>query len=109
MLSRRSGSERFRTKNISQSDRAMALPSSSAQHALELLGSRLRELRVSAGLSGRDLGRLTGWHSSKVSKIEYGRQAPTAAELQAWCLHCGAEMLASELTASLHAVEGMFL
>jgi transcriptional regulator with XRE-family HTH domain len=87
----------------------MALPSSSAQHALELLGSRLRELRVSAGLSGRDLGRLTGWHSSKISKIEYGRQAPSVSDVHAWCLHCGAERLASELTASLHAVEGMFL
>lgn len=87
----------------------MVLPSSSAQHALELLGSRLRELRVTAGLSGRELGRLTGWHSSKVSKIEHGRQTPSVTDIQAWCEHCRADRHVGELTASLHAVEGMFL
>ncbi len=87
----------------------MALPSSSAQDALEILGSRLRELRVSAGLSGRELARLASWHSSKVSKVEYGRQTPSVSDIQTWCLHCRAEKAAAELTASLHAVEGMFL
>lgn len=87
----------------------MVFASSSAQHALELLGSQLRELRLVAGLSGRELGRLTGWHSSKISKIEHGRQAPTAADLQAWCAHCRADNRVEELIASLHAVEGMFL
>jgi len=57
----------------------MPSPSSSARQALEALGGQLRELRLDAGLTGRDLGRLAGWHSSKVSKIEYGggRHRPT--------------------------------
>jgi helix-turn-helix protein len=47
----------------------MPSPSSSARQALEALGGQLRELRLEAGLTGRDLGRLAGWHSSKVSKL----------------------------------------
>lgn len=55
--------------------------SSSARAALEALGQRLREIRIDAGLTGRDLARLAGWHSSKVSKIEYARQVPTVDSL----------------------------
>jgi transcriptional regulator with XRE-family HTH domain len=45
----------------------MPSSSSSVQQAKQALGDRLRELRLSAGLTGRDLGRLAGWHSSKIS------------------------------------------
>ncbi|WP_329092394.1 helix-turn-helix transcriptional regulator [Streptosporangium sp. NBC_01469] len=55
----------------------MRSSSSSAHKALEALGVKLRGIRLDAGLSGRALGHLTGWHSSKVSKIEHGRQTPT--------------------------------
>jgi transcriptional regulator with XRE-family HTH domain len=84
-------------------------PSSSARQALEALGVRLREIRLDAGLSGRDLGRLTGWHSSKVSKIEYGKQTPSVEDIQTWCKQCNAADEAPDLTASLRAMEGMFI
>ena len=87
----------------------MGLSSSSAQQALEALGLRLREIRIDAKLTGRDLGRCAGWHSSKVSRIEHGKQAPSIEDINAWCEHCGVLAEASDLIASLRAVEGMFV
>lgn len=87
----------------------MPSPSSSAEHALRDIGIRLREIRTDARLTGRSLGRLTGWHSSKVSKIEHGRQTPSAHDIQTWCEHCGVVDKAPDLIASLRAVEGMFV
>jgi transcriptional regulator with XRE-family HTH domain len=84
-------------------------PSSSAQQALEALGARLRDIRTDARLTGRDLGRLTGWHSSKVSRIEHAKQTPSAEDIQAWCQHCDAVDQAPDLIASLRAAEGMFI
>jgi transcriptional regulator with XRE-family HTH domain len=85
------------------------LPSSSAQQALEALGTRLREIRQDARLSGRDLARLAGWHSSKISKIEHGKQAPTDDDIRAWCQHGNSVDQAADLIASLRAVEGMWV
>jgi transcriptional regulator with XRE-family HTH domain len=87
----------------------MQSPSSSAQQALEVLGDRLREIRLDARLTGRDLGRLTGWHSSKISKIEHGRQVPSTDDIRAWCQQCGATEQAPDLIASLHLAEGMWV
>lgn len=87
----------------------MPSPSSSAQEALIALGSRLREIRLHAELSGRDLAQLAGWHSSKVSKIEHGRQTPSAADIRIWCTGCSATDQAADLIASLRAAEGMFV
>ncbi len=87
----------------------MGSPSSSARQALEALGGRVRGLGLDAALTGRDLGRLAGWHSSKVSKIEYGRQTPTSDDIEAWCKHCGHPDAADDLVASLRAVKGMFV
>jgi transcriptional regulator with XRE-family HTH domain len=89
--------------------RLVASPSSSAQQALEALGSRLREIRLDAGLTGVGLGRLAGWHSSKVSRIEHAKQTPTAEDITAWCKHCQVVDRAAELIASLRAAEGMFV
>lgn len=87
----------------------MASPSSSAQQALEALGAQLREIRMDAGLTGRDLGRLAGWHSSKVSRIEHARQTPSADDITAWCKHCEVPRRAPDLIAALRAAEGMFV
>ncbi|MDG4794459.1 helix-turn-helix transcriptional regulator [Micromonospora sp. WMMD1082] len=87
----------------------MPSPSSSAQQALEALGVRLREIRTDAGLTGRDLGRLAGWHSSKVSRIEHAKQTPSPDDIDAWCRHCRAVDQAADLTASLRIAEGMFV
>jgi transcriptional regulator with XRE-family HTH domain len=72
------------------------------------MGFRLRELRTDAHLSGRDLGRLAGWHSSKVSKIEYGKQVPTEDDILAWCLHCGITDQAPDLIESLRTIDEMY-
>jgi transcriptional regulator with XRE-family HTH domain len=87
----------------------MPSPSSSAQQALQALAGRLHEIRIDARLTGRDLARLAGWHSSKVSKIEHGTQTPSAGDVRTWCEHCGAEGEIVDLVASLRAVEGMFV
>ncbi|GGT02362.1 transcriptional regulator [Planobispora rosea] len=87
----------------------MRSSSSSAHQALQALGQRLREIRIDAELSGRDLARRVGWHSSKISKIEYGKQTPTIADIRAWCEQCGAGEQIADLVASLRAVEGMFV
>lgn len=84
-------------------------PASSAQRARDALGQRLREIRNDAGLTGRDLGRLAGWHSSKVSRIEHGSQSPSIDDIRVWCRHCGAQDQTEDLLASLRTVEGMWV
>ncbi len=54
------------------------------------LAERLRALRDHAGLSGKDLAEAVSWHPSKVSKIENGKQMPTAGDLGVWARACGA-------------------
>lgn len=87
----------------------MSSPVSSADHARRALGQRLAEIRTEAGLTGRDLGRRAGWHPSKVSKIEHGKQIPSVTDVRVWCDHCGAEEQTADLLASLHAIEGMWV
>ena len=55
------------------------------------LGTRLRALRAQAGLSGKDLADANGWAQSKVSRIENGKQVPSADDIDAWCRACGAD------------------
>jgi transcriptional regulator with XRE-family HTH domain len=45
---------------------------------------QLRTLRERAGLSGKEFAVGMGWHNSKVSKIETGKQTPTDGELISW-------------------------
>jgi transcriptional regulator with XRE-family HTH domain len=60
----------------------------------EGLGTRLRALRVQAGLSGKDLADANGWAQSKVSRIENGKQIPSAEDINAWCRACSADTTA---------------
>lgn len=87
----------------------MRVGSSSAQNALSTLGARLRELRQDAGLSGRDLAQLAGWHPSKISKIEHGKQTPMVNDIMTWCAHCNADDQKADLIAAVRAVEGMYI
>jgi len=82
---------------------------SSFQRAREALGIRLRELRRDARLTGRQLAERNGWHPSKVSKIEGGKQTPTEADLEAWASTCGQSDLAPELIASLRTLESHYV
>lgn len=54
------------------------------QTAREALGARLRELRTEAGVEGKDLAAKLGWQPSKVSRLQNGKQTPSAADLTAW-------------------------
>ncbi|MFI1970326.1 transcriptional regulator [Streptomyces cinnamoneus] len=83
--------------------------SSSAQQARQVLADRLRELVKDAGLDGKDLAALCGWHPSKVSRISTAKTQPSADDIRAWCRACGAEDQADDLIASLRAVEGTWL
>jgi transcriptional regulator with XRE-family HTH domain len=58
----------------------------STQRARKALTDRLRQLRLTTGDTGAEFAdRLgEGWRQPKVSKIETGRQLPTAAEVRAW-------------------------
>jgi transcriptional regulator with XRE-family HTH domain len=77
--------------------------------AREAFGQRLRDIRRDAGLTGRDLANLAGWHSSKVSKIEYGKQTPADDDIRTWCGHTGADDQIRDLIATLRNIEAAYL
>lgn len=79
-----------------------------AQQAKEALGSRLREMRLSAGLTGRRLAELTGLHFTKISRIEHGGQGLSDADIRAWCTACGTEEQIADVIAQARAVESMY-
>ncbi|MFD7003359.1 helix-turn-helix domain-containing protein [Streptomyces mirabilis] len=67
------------------------------QSSREALGARLRELRTSAGVEGKDLAAKLGWQASKVSRIQNGKQTPTAADIAAWSQGVGRPDAEAEL------------
>ncbi|MFI1933843.1 helix-turn-helix domain-containing protein [Streptomyces sp. NPDC020330] len=83
--------------------------SSSVQQARQLLANRLRELAKDAGLDGKDLAALCGWHPSKVSRIATAKTQPSEDDIRAWCAACDAEDQTADLIASLRAVEDMWV
>jgi len=87
----------------------MQASSSSAQQARQILADRLRELRLDAGLTARELAMRAGWERTKVSKIEHATRPPSADAIRVWCRVCGAEDQAPDLVASLRAAEGMWV
>ena len=50
-----------------------------------------------------------GRHSSKISRVEHGTATPSAADIRAWCGHCGAKSQTDDLIASMRAIEGMWI
>jgi transcriptional regulator with XRE-family HTH domain len=75
------------------------------QQQREDVGLRLRELRRDARMTGRQLAERAGWHPSKVSKIEAGRQTPTDADVEAWTAAIGRPELTGEFIALLRTLE----
>ncbi|MEU3507974.1 helix-turn-helix transcriptional regulator [Streptomyces longwoodensis] len=67
------------------------------QSAREALGARLRELRAEAGVDGKDLAEAVGWHPSKVSRLQLGKQTPTRDDLTAWAHAIGRPDAVEEL------------
>ncbi|WP_433574205.1 helix-turn-helix domain-containing protein [Nocardia brasiliensis] len=78
------------------------------EQARVVLGTRLRDLRKAAGLSGVQLARRAGWVSSKVSKIERGQQTPSADDLAVWCEVTAAPLVLSDLLATVTNIESMW-
>jgi transcriptional regulator with XRE-family HTH domain len=80
----------------------------SADQARASLGVRLRDVRRDAGLTSTELAGRCGWLSSKVSKIEHGRQTPSEDDLRAWCEHCRALGELPDLIAAVRSIETQF-
>jgi len=78
------------------------------QKAREALGLRLRELRVESPggrLTGTHMAQRLGWPQSKISKLENGRQTPTAEDLRAWADTTGHPEVYEELHGRLRGFE----
>jgi transcriptional regulator with XRE-family HTH domain len=79
------------------------------KQARQALGTRLREIRADANLTGRELAARCQWHFTKISKLEHGAQAPSEHDIQAWCRVCGAEEHIPDLIATVRAIESMYI
>ncbi|NBM19590.1 helix-turn-helix transcriptional regulator [Streptomyces sp. GC420] len=84
-------------------------PTSSAQEARAALAARLRELRLDAGITGKELARLAGWSVAKSSRIENAVTAPADADIRDWCAACGAHDQADDLIAANRQADSMYL
>lgn len=60
-------------------------------------------------MSGRLLAAETDQHFTRVSKIENGVQAPTEADILAWCRACNAEEQVPDLIATARSVESAYM
>ncbi|WKK21541.1 helix-turn-helix transcriptional regulator [Streptomyces olivoreticuli] len=86
-----------------------ASPSSSVQEARKSIAERLREIRLDAGLTGRELALRCGWHPAKSSRIENVKTLPSDADLRAWCLACGVKDQAADLIAASRTASSMYM
>jgi transcriptional regulator with XRE-family HTH domain len=84
------------------------MPNGNERQAREAFGRRLREIRLDAGLSGRQLAEATGFHFTKISRVEHGGQSLSDADIRAWCAACGADTQAPDLIAQMRAVDALY-
>jgi len=84
-------------------------PNSAARKAQEALGLRLRGLRKDAGFTGRALAEATGWHFTRISKIENAIQTPSDLDIRTWCAACDAEEQAADLIAQARTIQSMYM
>ncbi len=87
----------------------MPVRSATAQHALDVLAARLRDIRKDAELTARQVAQAAGWHESKCSRIEHARTIPSPADIRAWCTICGVPDQAADLTATLRSIDSMYV
>ncbi|MFJ6697503.1 helix-turn-helix domain-containing protein [Streptomyces sp. NPDC091272] len=84
--------------------------STEAQGQREALGARLRGFRKDAGFSsGRAFAAVTGWHESKVSRIEHGRQKPSDDDLRVWCEATGQADQFEDLIGALRHIDELWM
>ena len=86
-----------------------ASPSSSAQAAREALAAQLREVRLDAGITKRELAVRCGWSEAKSSRIENARTAPSDQDIRSWCRACPADERAPDLVAANRQVDAMYV
>ncbi|MGH3611266.1 MAG: helix-turn-helix domain-containing protein [Pseudonocardia sp.] len=79
------------------------------KQARQALGTRLREIRTEANLTGRALAELCHWHFTKISKIEHGTQPPSESDITTWCRVCDAGGQIPDLIATVRAIESMYV
>lgn len=84
------------------------MPAGKEQQAREAFGHRLREIRLDADLSGRQLAKLTGFHFTKISRVEHGGQSLSDADIRTWCAACGADDQVPDLIARMRAVDTLY-
>lgn len=87
----------------------MPVLSATTQQALEALAGQLREIRKDAELTARQIAQAAGWHESKCSRIENARTIPSPADIRTWCKVCGVPDQAADLTATLRAIDSMYI
>ncbi|MCD0452233.1 helix-turn-helix transcriptional regulator [Actinocorallia sp. API 0066] len=80
-----------------------------AAAARKAFGTRLKHLRLDAGLSGVELARAAGMHNTKVSRIEHGKTNPSEEDVRAWATACGAARRIPELIAAHREVDQMWI
>ncbi|MFF4988268.1 helix-turn-helix domain-containing protein [Streptosporangium saharense] len=81
----------------------------SVQQARQALGGKLRTLRVSVGLTGRELAGRLSWPASKISKLETGKQTPTEADVVGWVgATTGNEQDSASVLAMLRTMESAY-
>jgi transcriptional regulator with XRE-family HTH domain len=75
------------------------------RRAREAFGSRLREIRLDAGLNGRQLADATGFHFTKISRVEHGGQSLSDTDIHTWASACGADEQVPDLIAQMRTVD----
>ncbi|GHF47286.1 transcriptional regulator [Streptomyces mashuensis] len=84
-------------------------PSSSVMKAREAISTRLREMRLDAGLTVDSLAERCGWSKSKSSRIENMKTMPSDADIRAWCAACGCTEQAVDLIAASRNANSMYV
>jgi transcriptional regulator with XRE-family HTH domain len=79
-----------------------------AQRTKQAFGSRLREIRQDAGLTGRQLAELTGFHFTKISRVEHGAQGLADTDIRTWCHACDASDEIPALIAQARAADSLY-
>ncbi|MCK9869191.1 helix-turn-helix transcriptional regulator [Nocardiopsis dassonvillei] len=82
---------------------------SSAQAAREAVASRLKEIRLDAGLTGTELALRCNWHKSKSSRIENAKTPPSDEDIRTWCRICTADDQADDLIAASRNAESLYV
>ncbi|GAA4199366.1 helix-turn-helix transcriptional regulator [Streptosporangium oxazolinicum] len=83
--------------------------STPARQAREAFGVRLRDIRNDAGLTGRTLAALAGWHFTKISKLEHGVLKASEEDVRTWCRLCDMEDQLPDLLATVRSIDTMFV